>query len=161
MMTLASLPEGAGVPTLVNLIKDPSMTGSGKANFALQMLAQIAPQYPDAASALIEQARLNQIPDRAWRQIITGLSGDQYQFAKDPTDGSVPARTLSDLKFYHIEYGNQNFYSTPVTMNWQEEEINQRRALIDKLLAVNTNPTAAQALQAARDSLVNPKPPGK
>jgi hypothetical protein len=43
-------------------------------------------------------------------------------------------------------------------MNWQEEEINQRRALIDKLLAVATNPAAAQALQTARDSLVSPTP---
>src|SRR5258708_5104360 len=124
-MTLATLPEGAGVPALIDMIKDSTQAGSGKNNFALQMLAQISPQYPDAAAALLEQAKLNQIPDRAWRQIATGLSGDQYQFAKDLTDGSVPARSLSDLKFYHIEYGNQNFYSTPVTMNWQEEEINQ------------------------------------
>jgi hypothetical protein len=153
-MTLAGLPDGAGVPALIGSIKDPSVAGTARGNFALQMLAQIAPMYPDAAAALLEQARANQLSERAWRQIATGLGGDQYQFTKQLADGSLPAQNLSGLKGFHIESGNQNFYSTPVAATWPAEQIHQRRELIDQLLALNSNPAAAQALKDARASLV-------
>jgi hypothetical protein len=153
-MTLAGLPDGAGVPALIGAIRDPSVAGTARGNFALQMLAQIAPMYPDAAAALLEQARANQLSERAWRQIATGLGGDQYQFTKQLADGSLPAQNLSGLKGFHIESGNQNFYSTPVAATWPAEQIHQRRELIDQLLALNSNPAAAQALKDVRASLV-------
>ena len=62
-------------------------------------------------------------------------------------------QNLSGLKGFHIESGNQNFYSTPGASTWTADEIKDRRALIDQLLAVNYNPAKAEALKTARASL--------
>jgi len=153
-MSLAGMDQGAGVSSLVRDIQDPA-SGS-KRDFTYQMLAQAATQYPDAGNALVEQARQNQIPDSAWRKIAMGLAGDQYQIGTAPADspngGSIPG-----LKTYHIESGNQNFYSLPVG---PDAQINQRLDLITQLLSATSNPAAVAALQAARDNLTG-KVPGK
>jgi hypothetical protein len=55
------------------------------------------------------------------------------------------------LKTTHIQFGNQNYYSAPMLLS--PEDVTQRLALIDELLAANSNPTAREALQRSRDSL--------
>ena len=116
---------------------------------AFQMLAQIATEYPDAGAALIDQARRNQIPDAAWRKIATGLAGDQYQIGMPP-ELSALTSPLPGLKTYHIESGNQNFYSLPLNANLSSDQISQRLALIDQLLAAASSPAAVDALKNAR-----------
>jgi hypothetical protein len=148
-MALAGLPEGQGIPALVREAQDPS-TGTGARTVALQMLAQGAAHYPEAATALIEQARLNQIPDSAWRQIGWVLGGDQYQFGSQFFDSTLATPSGAGVRTYHIEAGNQNFYTTPTLSSLSAEQVNQRRALIDQLLGVTSNPTAVQGLQRAR-----------
>jgi hypothetical protein len=150
-MAMAGLPGGEGIPALIHQAQEPA--GLSRNTFALQMLAQVSSQYPEAGTALIEQARANQIPDSAWRKIAEGVAGDQYQFVRDVTEGSAALLNLPGLKTYHIESGNQNFYSSPVPANLPPEQIDQRRSLIDQLLAVNSNPAAVQALQSARERL--------
>src|SRR5207237_691681 len=110
--------------------------GSGKTpnSFALQMLAQMAPQYPDAAAALVEQAKQGQIPDRAWSKIVEGLAGDQYQLGKPPTDVVNPNLPPVGLKTYHIASGNQNFYSLPFNAIGTPDQATQRRELLDQLM---------------------------
>ena len=53
-MALAGLPDGAGIPALIRSAQDPELAGTGRDNFRFQILAQIAPQYPEVASALID-----------------------------------------------------------------------------------------------------------
>jgi hypothetical protein len=146
-MAMAGLDNGQGVPTLIHEAQD---TSSGRQDFALQMLAQVAAQYPDAASALVQQATAGQIPDSAWRKIIMGLAGDQYQIGQGPPgtgpNGEIPA----GIKTYHIGVGNQNFYSTPIA---SDAQIQQRLSLIDQLLGATSNPAAVSALQSARATL--------
>jgi hypothetical protein len=116
----------------------------------------MATEYPDAGAALLEQARRNQIPDSAWRKIAAGLSGDQYQIGMPPELGALnPAPP--GLKTYHIEAGNQNFYSLPLNANLTSDQISQRLALIDQLLASASSPAAVEALQNAR-ALLGKKP---
>ena len=155
-MTLAALPGGEGVPSLIRQAQDVSPGAGGKSGLAIQMLAQIATEYPDAGAALIEQAKANQIPDNAWRKIAAGLAGDQYQIGMPP-ELSAGARTLPGLKTYHVESGNQNFYSLPLDANLPGDQISQRLALIDQLLAATSNPAAAEALQNAR-ALLSQRP---
>jgi hypothetical protein len=145
-MSLAGLPAGQGVPGLIHQAQDPSASH----DFAFQMLAQVAAQSPEASAALLEQARLNHIPDNAWRKIAAGLAGEQYLVGTPPPD--IP---LSGLKQFHIEAGNQNFYSLPVTASAQA---GQGIALIDQLLGLTSNPAAISALQSARASLSGPSP---
>lgn len=157
-LTLAGMQDGAGLPALIHEAQDPA-AGSGR-EFAYQMLAQAATQYPDASSALLEAARQGQIPDAAWRKIATGLAGDQYYLGSPPgpPDGSTP--TIPGLKTYHIASGNQNFYSLPFGGNGPVsppagtgDQLTQRLDLINQLLAATSNPAAQAALQAAKNTL--------
>jgi len=151
-LALAGLPDGQGIPTLMREAQDPA-TSSGNRSLSLQLLAQASGQYPEAAATLVEQARLNQIPDTTWRQIGWALGGDQYQFGSQFVDGNLPPAMGSGVRTFHIEAGNQNYYTTPILASLSPDQINQRRALIDQLLAVTTSPVAVQGLQAARAML--------
>ena len=151
-MALAQSAQGQGVPSLIQQVQN-DQTAEGR-NFALRMLAQVSGQYPDAATALAEQARANQISDRAWKQIAMGLAGDQYFFGSDqPQVSATPP--LPGFKTYHIERGNQNFYSLPVGSG---ADISQRIAAIDQLLGATSNPTAVSALNDARTILTGMLP---
>ena len=148
-MALAGLPGGEGVPSLIRQAQDATAGAGSKGALAFQMLAQMATEYPDAGAALIEQARRNQISDSAWRKIATGLAGDQYQIGMPPELSGLTS-SLPGLKTYHIESGNQNFYSLPLNANLPNDQISQRLALIDQLLAAATSPAAVEALKNAR-----------
>ena len=150
-ISLAGMQGGEGVQALIHEAQDAA--GGGKRDFAFQMLAQVAVQYPDASASLLEQAKANRIPEAAWRLIATGLAGDQYQigdpFVQSP-DAAASGQLTPGLKTYHIASGNQNFYSTPLMPDAQAQP---RLALIDQLLAATANPGAKAALQSARASL--------
>ena len=133
-MALAGLPNGAGIPALIELAQDPAMGSLGTGDFALRPLAQVALQYPDAARTLIEQARLNQIPDTAWSTVASSLAGT------------------------YIQYGNQIFGSTIPSVSWSPSEINQRISLIDQLLSVAQSPVGRQNLQNVRGALLSRLP---
>jgi hypothetical protein len=148
-MTLAGLPDGQGVPALVQEIQDSTI--GGKRDLAFQMLAQFAGQYPDAGSALLQQARANQIPDSAWNKIVTGLAGDQYQMGEPPSINGADPDLTPGLKTYHIGAGNQNFYSLPVAGD--ATQIQQRIDFINQLLGSTSSPLAINALQGARTTL--------
>jgi hypothetical protein len=150
-MALAGMSSGEGVPMLIQEAQNPA--GGSNRDFALQMLAQVATQYPEASAALLEQVKQGQIPDGAWRKIVTGLAGDQYQIGAPPPEAGAPA-TLPGLKTYHIDSGNQNFYSLPLT---GEEQIAQRVALLDQLIAVAGNGPGVASLQTAKAGLQGPK----
>jgi hypothetical protein len=128
-LSLANLPDGAGISALVGLAKDPDVLKLGSGDFALRPLAQVALQYPEARTALIEDARANLIPDKAWPTVASALAG------------------------MYIQYGN-HLFGTSTTVNWSNTQINQRIALIDQLLASTSNPTGVQSLKNARSSLV-------
>ena len=130
-LALAGIPDGAGIPALIQLAQDPTISSLGVGDFALRPLAQVATQYPDAARALVDAARLNRIPDPAWPTVAASLAGT------------------------YIQYGNQVFGSTAPPLNWSATEINQRIALINQLLTVTSSPAARQSLQSSLTSLSN------
>jgi hypothetical protein len=128
-LALAGLPDGAGIPTLIKLAQDPAVSSLGSGDFALRPLAQAALQYPAAAAALVDDARQNRVPDKAWPTIAGALSGS------------------------YIQYGNQIFGSTAPAQNWSPEQVSQRIALINQMLAATTSPAGRQALQSALTSV--------
>ena len=130
-LALAGLPDGQGVPLLINQVQDPKAAGTTANNFALQLLAQMSAQYPDAGNALVQQAKLNQIPDQLWRQIGMALAGDQFQFGSQVVDNSLPPASGGGVRTFHIEFGNQNFYTTPLGANMPADQVTQRLAVID------------------------------
>ena len=52
-----------------------------------------------------------------------------------------------------IKSSNQNFISDSSSVNWSEEEIDKRLALIDELLAVNSSPKAVELLRRSQSKL--------
>ncbi|MDB6131055.1 MAG: hypothetical protein JWM04_2162, partial [Verrucomicrobiales bacterium] len=61
------------------------------------------------------------------------------------------------LKTYHIEDGNQNYYSLPAG-TLSIDEIRGRLQMINQLLATGGSPAEIQALEAARNSLNQMQP---
>jgi len=148
-IALAELPNGQGIPALVQQLQALDPSAAETRNFIFQMLAQQAIQYPDAANALLDQVRATQLSARTWQRIANGLAGDQYQFTSD-----MPSTLLPDtsLKSYHMERGNQNFYSYPLA---PDAQIQQRLAFMDQLIPLTSDPNALKFLQTARTTLAN------
>jgi hypothetical protein len=152
-ITLAGLADGAGVPALIRQAQDGAGETASR-DFAFQMLAQVAAQYPQAGTALVEQARKGQIPDSAWRNIAAGLGSGQCGMILSP-EARLGIPAAQRTKTYHLDAGNQTYYSIPLSMLPGSGEAAQRRDLIDQLLAANPGPAAAAALQTARASLTD------
>jgi len=150
-LALANLPSGEGIPSLIRLAQEaPGTTARG---VALEALAQVAIQYPDASAALVELARSGKFSERNWLTAVAALGGERY-FIRDTgaEDASVPVG--SGVRSFHLEASNQNFYSTPAWGGMSPEQINERLGINDQLLAVSASPAVAQALQNTRASLL-------
>ena len=153
-IALAGLPSGQGIPALIQLAQDPAGLQTGNNKFALQMLAQVASQYPDAAAALVELAGRNQITDGAWPSIGGGLGGDQYRFARQLPQNTPAVEPGSAATISTSAGGNQTFYGVPLPADGSAPDLNQRLAVIEQLLTASVNnPAAANALQQARARL--------
>ena len=153
-IALAGLPDGQGIPALIQEAKETGGKGRFQNTLALELLAQVATQYPEASAALIEQAKENRLPDQVWPQIASALAGAQYQFVGQASDDGIARINFAPgLRMYQARSGNQHFYNTPLPADWSEDQLNQRRQLIDQLLAVNNTPAAVEALQRALSML--------
>jgi hypothetical protein len=145
-MGLAQLPDGAGIPTLIQMAQgSTSARGS-----ALEMLAQVSSQSPEARVALVDLARANKIGPNLWAHITPLLAGDQYYYQDAPIQGSLPAGSGRPPPGGYVAFGNQHFYTAVDPANLTPEQISQRTALIDELQGVTSDATALKALQAAR-----------
>jgi hypothetical protein len=133
-LALAGMPDGAGIPALVRMVQDQASEAVGNGDFALRPLAQAALQFPEARASLLEQARLNQVPEKAWHGIAASLAGN------------------------HIQYGNQLFGSTAPPVVWSKEQIDLRLDLIDQMIAASTSPSGKQVLQNAHAQMLSRLP---
>jgi len=133
-LALAGMPDGAGIPALVRLAQDQASAAVGNGDFAVRPLAQAAMQFPEARASLLEQARLNQVPEKAWPGIAASLAGN------------------------YIQYGNQLFGSTAPPVVWSKEQIDLRLDLVDQMIAACTSPTGKQALQNAHAQMLSRLP---
>src|SRR5260370_6221311 len=111
-IALAGLPDGASVASLIQMVEDPDGAAKGGRQVGLQMLAEVSPQYPAASAALLDQAKLNQIPKATCINISEVLAGHSYQIG-GPEAASGATRSGSNFKSYHLEFGNQNFLISP------------------------------------------------
>jgi hypothetical protein len=124
-LALAALKDGAGIPALTALARDPALAGSNDDNIALRPLAQAAYQYPAAASALVDLAGHNAIPEKDWEGIAAALSGT------------------------YMQYGNSLFGATTPSVDWSDAAIGRRLDLLQNLTAATTSGTGRKTLQNA------------
>ena len=148
-IALAQLPDGSGIPSLIQIAQDPKSAGPTR-EAALQMLAQVSDQSPEARAALVDQARQTGISLFALRMIAPVVAGDHVGYINSafehpdglPQVGGVRTTSTSD---------NQNFFAMPSNLN--SEQIGQRAALLNELLAATTEPAAKELLQQLKDAL--------
>lgn len=151
-IALAGLPDGGGIPVLAQMAQNADGSFGSSSRFALQMLAQLAPQYPEAANALASQLKNAQLPNSAWIGIASALSGDQVFYSDAGyLNTAVPPADATGLKTWHMAATDQNWQSVNVSANWTPQQIQYQLNLIDQLIAAN--PSAAQSLQATRSAL--------
>jgi len=148
-VALAQLPDGVGISSLIEMAQ--SMTGPSLN--ALEMLAELSGQYPEANAALLEMARSNKISPNQWPYLTPLLAGDQYHYQGSVLDASMPAGTVRQMRSGHVLFGNQRFYTAPAPNGLTPERINQQTGLIEELLAATTEPGAVQALEQAKGLL--------
>jgi hypothetical protein len=153
MTALAQLPDGAGIPSLVQIAAGQSELGGGSRAAAIQMLAQVATDSETARSALVEQARGNKLSAYNWATLGPILAGDQIHYLDSTFDSTISTARPSDLRSTHISAGNQNFYTAPTPETLTPERLKQHAALIDELLAVATEPTAVATLQQSKETV--------
>jgi len=124
-ITLANLPDGAGLPALVQM----AQTSDAGQTVAVDSLAQLAPGSPQALNSLLELAKSGQLPDYVMQSVAPFLAGQQFALSSD----SNPAPAGAQLQTIHMANGNQNFIayqaSTPA-------QIGQQIHLIDQLIQV-------------------------
>ena len=147
-IALAKLPDGGGVPTLIDLAQGSSI---GRLS-ALQMLAQVSIKYPEAGAALIEQASAGKISANIWPYLTPLLAGDQYHY-QDSAFEAPPPKGDRARSSAHVAFGNQSFLMAPAVEALTPEEIQRRLALIDTLQSVTADPDALPAFERARDML--------
>ena len=119
-IALAQLPDGAGIPTLIEMAQG---TSGGRLN-ALEMLTQLSAQYPEARAALLEQA--GKISPNFWPYLTPLLAGDQYHY-QDSAFDALPPEGKGAGNSAHVVFGNQRFFMAPGVETLTTEEIRHRR----------------------------------
>jgi len=153
MFALSQLPEGAGIPALVQIVNGDDTLSSSARVPALEMLAQAAGESDLARSALVEQARQNKLTEYNWATLQAFLAGDVLRFQDSVFDADLADAEASDQQHTHVNSGNQNFYTGPPPTGLTPEQIRNRAALIDELMNVTTDPAGQQVLQRAKTDL--------
>jgi len=153
-MVLAALPDGAGVPALIQWARSPEASAMSGNDIYLRMLAQTSAQYTEAFDTLVEQAAANRIPASAWPGIAAAIGGSTLELANPALESVSPLAPRSETRKYHIASGNQNFLDLPPPDDMSADLIAARLKYVDRLLASTSNPGAVQALQNTRAALL-------
>jgi hypothetical protein len=151
-LALAQLPNGAGIPALVQMAQNAGGTFASSSTFAVQMLAQLASQYPDAANALVQQLQNVPPSSRSWSNIAMALGGEVtfYSDGGYLNTGGLPSNS-TDPRGWHMAATDQNFQAANVSANWTPQQVQNQINLINQITAAN--PSAAQPLGATLAAL--------
>src|SRR5438477_2768531 len=106
-IALGGLPDGAGIPALTQMAQ-PDSANRNTRSAALQVLAQMSPDSPEARAAFLEQAKTD-LPAATWIKIGSLLSGEQFQLGSR-ADSDVPEAAVKST----YKLPNQTFFTTSV-----------------------------------------------
>ena len=148
-LALAQLPEGAGVPSLLQMVTNPGDADSGVRMAAMKMLAQVATQSDQARTAMLDQARAGKFSAYDFAVMAPMLAGDQMIYQDSTSVSSLAGTNPNDLRKTYITSSNQSFFTAPLGAI-TADQVSQRNALIEDLLAITHDPAQQQALQQAQ-----------
>ena len=151
-IALAALPDGAGVPSLIQIAQGAV---PGNPSAAAQALAELAPQNQQALDTLVDLAKGGSLSDNVLAQLAPFLGGRQYELGP-PQDPSA-----SGFLTFHMANGNQDFSAFDTGGTLTQPQITARLAIIDQLMQAlpPTDSAAQDALQAQRAALAAKQSP--
>jgi hypothetical protein len=143
---LSNLPNGTGIPSLVQLAQQDSGPGQ---NAAAQSLAEMAPQNSQAMTALLNMAQQGQLTDSELAQLAPYLAGRENELG---TVDNPPGTTTQSL---HLAAGNQDFVVADQLNAMTPSQVTQSLSVINQLLQTipDSDTQAQQALQAQKSIL--------
>lgn len=130
-IALASIPDGSGFATLeqeaLGLVTNPnSMHG----RVAIQLLAQMGPQFPEVATSLISLAEQGAIPLDVWPHVLDIVAGNWELTLLEPMPGDL----VWSHTFFH-QVGNQVIYGATRHQDATDNDLDaQRLYLLDQLM---------------------------
>jgi len=149
MIAMAQLPDGAGVPSLIQFATGSEGAVSVARIAAVELLAQVASQSTDARAALVDLARQNKLSGYGWAALARNLAGDRTIFQNSASDNGLSGVNPSDLRKSYISTGNQALLMAPLNA-MTVEQIGRQQALVEGLLRVTTDPEGIKALEQAQ-----------
>jgi hypothetical protein len=124
-VALAMIPDGSGIPLLeqdARLVESGLQTVHGR--LAIELLAQQAHQFEDAAAIVLDLADQGLIPPDIWPQVLAIVSGER-QFTLNPTaQGLVGSYTIFSSK------GDQTLYLVTGTAEQDQSDWAEWRILM-------------------------------
>jgi hypothetical protein len=147
-VSLALLPDGKGVPALLDELWQSDLTFNNQQDrLKLKLLAQVAAEQPEAAAMLAELVSLDLIPDRLWPEIAAIAAGLE-QIRLSDNGGAVVSRHQISSAF-----GDQVVYRSRAHGPYDAAEALARLQLIENLYRVAAGDAANQALVSVFDRL--------
>ncbi|MEH6467157.1 MAG: hypothetical protein V7722_05960 [Porticoccus sp.] len=142
-VAMAQLPDGSGMPFLVNEARSSGgYTLQGR--LALRLLAQSALAQPSAANELVQLAAENKIPPEMWPELMKLIKGvERLQLVVDSgqrADQEIIFHPEGDEVWYRVRAPSQN------TQDKQNGE------LIGRLYAVTTDSSVRRLLETTHRS---------
>jgi hypothetical protein len=143
---LSGLPNGAGVPSLIQMAQD---NAGGNQGVAAQALAQLAPQNSQALTALLSLAQQGQLSDMDLAELAPYLAGRENLL------NGTTSPSGASIQGLHMANGNQDFSVADLLNSLTPDQVTQRLLVIDQLVqAVPESDTMAQqALQQQKSAL--------
>lgn len=151
-LALADVPDGGGIPALSQMLRQPNGPPRSTHNAALEALAQLAPNYPDARDLILKQAVAGQIPETLWPSIAESLAGAKFYISNMAEEGLSPQ---SGDKTYHLDQGPQNFFSRANSVQLTPEQKQQMGEFIGQLLQTQVPALGIESLQKSKEKLSN------
>ena len=141
-VTLTLLPEGKGLPLLLDRVQGPGAgIGNQDGRLALQLLAQTAAYQPEAAAELVAIARDGLIPDALWPDIAALAAGAERIQLDEPREGATVGR-----HYYYKAGGTQLLYRARTGGPASAAEAQARLEVIGRLFEAGSGAAARQAL---------------
>ncbi|MES2469187.1 MAG: hypothetical protein V4675_17905 [Verrucomicrobiota bacterium] len=146
---LANLPEWEGIPSLIRMATEPG----GQRGIALELLAQVSLQCPEARTELMDQVSAGKVPSRHWAYLASVLSGDYYQLPDALWFAAQNGVPIDRQKTAHIAFGNQNFYKGLPPGEVSPDQVLLQITLVEEIASATPDSAAKAILQTAKDVL--------
>jgi hypothetical protein len=147
-IALASLPDDAGIPALIQIATGQEGLNPGARTAALQALSGMGSQSASARDALLDMARQNYLSAYEWSALVPYLAGSQMIYQNSTLGNPLSGANPNDVRSVFIPASHQSIFTLPTSSPTAAQ-----MDFINRLMAVTQNPAGIQALQQSKSML--------